>query len=224
MKDFSRRNFLAGMGSLLATEAMSAGEAEEGAAGEAARASGLPPSDARELPHRDRRLEVRTLETPRTPQSYDSQAAWLARAARLREQILVAAGLWLLPEKTPLRAQVFDRLDQQGYSVEKVYFESYPRFFCTGNLYRPRGGSATPPFPGVLCPHGHWNYGRPEHNPGDVDGCSVPARCMNFALQGYVSFAYDMVGYNDSFQVPHNWGRDMKAPWSLSLEALRLGL
>jgi dienelactone hydrolase len=169
-------------------------------------------------------LEVRTLDTPRVPPSFKSQAAWEERAAKLREQILVAAGLWPLPEKTPLRAQVFDRIDQEGYSVEKVYFESHPRFYCTGNLYRPLGRSAAPPFPGVLCPHGHWNYGRLEHCPDDMNGCSVPARCMNFALQGYVAFAYDMVGYNDSFQVPHDWGRDMKAPWTLSKEALRLGL
>jgi dienelactone hydrolase len=47
---------------------------------------------------------------------------------------------------------------------------------------------------------------------------------LNFALQGYVSFAYDMVGYNDSFQVPHDWGRDPKSPWGLSQEGLRLGL
>jgi dienelactone hydrolase len=47
---------------------------------------------------------------------------------------------------------------------------------------------------------------------------------LNFALQGYVSFAYDMVGYNDSFQVPHDWGRDPKSSWGLSPEALRLGL
>ena len=225
MQDRSRRDFLLGVGSVLATGVAPPGaEGYASDAGEKARIASLPASDARDLPSRDRRLEVRTLDTPRVPPSFKSQAAWEERAAKLREQILVAAGLWPLPEKTPLQAQVFDRIDQEGYSVEKVYFESYPRFYCTGNLYRPLGRSAAPPFPGVLCPHGHWNYGRLEHNPDDLNGCSVPARCMNFALQGYVAFAYDMVGYNDSFQVPHDWGRDMKAPWTLSREALRLGL
>jgi len=184
----------------------------------------LQSSDPRDLPTRDHRLEVRTLDTPRMPSQYKSRAQWETRAARLRQQILAAAGLWPLPEKTPLRAEVFDRIEAQGYSVEKVCFESHPRFFCTGNLYRPLRGPAKPPFPGVLCPHGHWNYGRLEHNPGDDNGCSVPERCLNFALQGYVSFAYDMVGYNDSFQVPHDWGTDQEAPWGLSREALRLSL
>jgi len=225
MQDQSRRGFLSGAASLLAASVAPAGAAGLAVeAGEKARSAGLEASRPGDLPARDRRLEVRTLDTPRMPPSSKSRAAWEERAAKLREQILVAAGLWPMPEKTPLRVQVFDRIEQEGYSVEKVYFESYPRFYCTGNLFRPRGGSAAPPFPGVLCPHGHWNYGRLEHNPGDTNGCSVPARCMNLALQGYVAFACDMVGYNDSFQVPHNWGLDMKAPWTLSQEALRLGL
>ena len=225
VEDRSRRGFLLGVGGVVA-----AGVAPPGAvgyaseAGEKARITALPASDARDLPPRDCRLEVRTLDTPRVPPSFKSRAAWEARAAQLREQILAAAGLWPLPEKTLLKAQVFDRIDQEGYSIEKVHFESYPQFYCTGNLFRPHGGSAAPPFPGVLCPHGHWGYGRLEHSPDDMNGCSVPARCMNFALQGYVAFAYDMVGYNDSFQVPHTWGRDMKAPWTLSHQALRLGL
>jgi len=225
MQDQSRRGFLSGAASLLAASVAPAGAAGLGVgAGENAGSAGLQASPAGDLPARDHRLEVRTLDTPRVPPSFKSRAAWEERAAKLREQILVAAGLWPLPEKTPLRVQVFDRIEQEGYTVEKVYFESYPSFYCTGNLFRPRGGSAAPPYPGVLCPHGHWNYGRLEHNPGDIDGCSVPARCMNFALQGYAAFAYDMVGYNDSFQVPHHWGRDMPAPWTLSQEALRLGL
>jgi hypothetical protein len=150
MKDRSRRNFLAGAGSLLAAGPMAAGGRDTRPAGEREGvASRSPASDPRDLPARDRRLEVRTLDTPRTPPHSESRAKWEARAVRLREQILAAAGLWPLPEKTPLRAEVFDRIDLEGYSIEKVYFESYPRFFCTGNLYRPRGGSATPPYPGV---------------------------------------------------------------------------
>ena len=35
---------------------------------------------------------------------------------------------------------------------------------------------------------------------------SVPARAINLARQGYVVFAYDMVGYNDTLQTPHDFG------------------
>jgi len=184
----------------------------------------LMASDPRELPGKDARLGIRTLDTPVNPRRYATRAEWEGRAARLREQILSAAGLWPMPERTPLRAQVFDKVEQGDFSVEKVFFESFPGFFCTGNLYRPRGGEHKPPFPGILNPHGHWIYGRLENAPGDFNGGAIPTRCMNFALQGYVSFAYDMVGYNDSFQVPHYYQHDEPARWELTREGERLWL
>jgi dienelactone hydrolase len=186
------------------------------------------PAPLRELPGRDARLRVRTIDTPFQPLRFSSRAEWQAFATKLRRQVLSAAGLWPMPERTPLNAEIFDRIEARGFSVEKVFFESYPGFYCTGNLYRP--ASAAGRRPAILCPHGHWSYGRLEHvmgnggGPGFQEATSVPQRCMNFALQGYVSFAYDMVGYNDSFQVPHHYGRDERRPWSLTPEGLRLWL
>jgi len=48
-------------------------------------------------------------------------------------------------------AQIFGRLERDGYKVEKVYFESLPGFYVTGNLYRPKGVSGKRP--AVLSPH-----------------------------------------------------------------------
>jgi dienelactone hydrolase len=222
MSDPSRRRFLLGAGVSLPVGLLSSPMSARPTA--ASDSAGLPLADPRDVPASDRRLEVRTIDTLVVPRKYSSRREWEARAARLREQILSAAGLWPMPERAPLNAQIFDRIEQDGFTVEKAYFESYPGFFSTGNLYRPRGGKHQPPFPGILCPHGHWNYGRLEHAPDDLNGGSVPQRCMNFALQGYVAFAYDMVGYNDSFQVPHYYGRDENAAWGLSAEGLRLWL
>jgi dienelactone hydrolase len=218
MKSQTRRRFLAGAGlsipaGLLATQS--------GRAASGLQAPAMPAGDPRDLPAADARLEVRTLDTPRTPRKVKSRAEWEERAQELRHQILASAGLWPMPAKGPLNAQVFDRLEQDRFTIEKVYFESYPKFFSTGNLYRPRGGVHKAPYPGILCPHGHWNYGRLEHNPGDLNGGSIPQRCMNLAMQGYVVFAYDMVGYNDSFQVPHYFSYDEKAPWGLTPEGMR---
>jgi len=136
----------------------------------------------RDLPHTD------TVFVPRHFATLDEWQAW---RDHLRRQILWAAGLMPMPEKTPLNAHVFGRIERDGYSVEKAYFESYPGFLVTGNLYRP----LTPGrHPGVACPHGHWKNGRLQ----DDDVGSIPARCITLARMGCVVFAYDMVGYNDS--------------------------
>ncbi len=177
----------------------------------------VPARAGETIPPVDRRaVEVRTLDTPCTFTPYADKEAWLARARFLREQVLVSAGLWPMPEKGPLNPHVFGRIEHGDYSVEKVYFESRPGFYVTGNLYRPVG--KTGPFPGVLSPHGHWAYGRLENG---ADG-SIPARGISLARQGYVVFSYDMVGYNDSRQVDHRLLDPRLAQWGIGSLGLHL--
>jgi dienelactone hydrolase len=178
---------------------------------------GVSAVDARDaVPAEDRRAEVRTLDTPWRWDPPRTATAWQARARHLREQVLVAAGLWPLPEKRPLRAQVFGRSEQGDHSVEKVCFESLPGFFVTGNLFRPLGRNG--PFPGVLSPHGHWDYGRLENGARG----SVPARAISLARQGHVVLTYDMVGYNDSRQVDHRLLDPGLAQWGIGSLSLHL--
>lgn len=146
-----------------------------------------------------------------------TKAEWMEKSAELREHILVSNGLTPMPEKTPLNAHIFGRIEREDYTVEKVYFEAYPGFFTTGNLYRPKGKKG--PFPGIVSPHGHWGRGRLENS----EAGSVPGRCINFAKQGYVIFSYDMVGRVDSGeQIDHAYGGEREALWGLSLMALQL--
>ena len=44
-----------------------------------------------------------------------------------------------LPERTPLNAKIFGRIENKDYSIEKVYIETLPGFYLSGNLYRPLG-------------------------------------------------------------------------------------
>lgn len=158
----------------------------------------------------------RDLNTPYTFPNY-TKSEWIEKVEALRQQIRVANGLLPEHESTPLNAQIFGRIEREDYTVEKVYFEAFPGFFTTGNLYRPIGKSG--PFPGIVNPHGHWGRGRIE----DIERGSIPARCINFAKQGYVAFAYDMIGYNDSEkQIEHRFGGDKEALWGLSAMALQL--
>ncbi len=147
---------------------------------------------------------------------YDSLEAWEGRAADLRRHILVSTGLWPLPEKPPLRPEVYGRVERDGYSVEKAFFQSHLGFLVTGNLYRPLGKKG--PFAGVISPHGHWSVGRRANE----ERGSVPGRCINLARQGHVVFTYDMIGYNDSKQLTHKFGGQREELWGLSLLGLQL--
>ena len=169
-------------------------------------------------PLQDTRVaDVRHVHTPWTLRTYPTREAWEARAAEIRQHILVSLGLWPLPEKTPLNAEVFGRIEQDGYRVEKVYFESLPGFFVCGNLYRPLGRKG--PFPGVASPHGHWRNGRLENS----DMGSIPGRCINLARQGHVVFSYDMAGYLDSDQIVHRGYGGFRADlWGIGVMGLQL--
>jgi hypothetical protein len=135
------------------------------------------------------RPPYRTLDDRLKPREYATLADWQRRADYLREHVLASAGLVPMPAKTPLRPQIFDEKQRPDYSVSKVYFESLPGFYVTGNLYRPNGAG---PFPAILTPHGHW------------------------------AFTYDMIGFNDSRQLTHEFGGRREALWGLSLAGLQL--
>ena len=171
----------------------------------------IPVTDARntEIPNTDTHFTART---------YKTLAEWQARRAYLRKQILSAAGLLPMPPKTPLHPQIFGRIENKTYSIEKVLLETMPGYYLGGNLYRPLKPAPAGGFPAIVSPHGHWNYGRLEH----TVLASVPARCINFAQQGYVVFCYDMVGYNDTIQTPHDFGSPAEQLWDFGPLSLQL--
>lgn len=145
----------------------------------------------------------------------ESREAWKRRREQLQRQVLVSQGLWPMPTRQPLEPVLHGPIEQDGYTVEKVYFQSMPGFYVTGNLYRP-SGSHTEKLPGVLCPHGHWANGR-FYDCGEkairrqivqgaerfLDGGRSPmqSRCVQLARMGCVVFHYDMIGYADSQQI-----------------------
>jgi dienelactone hydrolase len=168
----------------------------------------LPPTDARniDLHHTDFHFTMPQYGLP----------DWEAHKAHLQRQILVAAGLYPLPEKTPLHPEISGRIERVDYSIEKVALETMPGYYLGGNLYRPLHPNGK--VPAVLTPHGHWTYGRLENAP-DFSG---PALGINLARQGYVAFAYDMVGYNDTLQTEHAFTSPAYQLWSFTPLGLQL--
>jgi len=100
-------------------------------------------------------------DTHATLPNFHTLQDWEKRKTQLRKQILSAAGLYPMPERSPLHAEVFGRLQREDYTIEKVLLETLPGYYLGGNLYRPlnHGGK----LPGILNPHGHWTYGRLEN-------------------------------------------------------------
>ena len=143
----------------------------------------------------------------------DNAAQWYERAEQLRRRVLVSTGLWPMPEKTPLEAVVFGKTQRDGFTVEKVYFQSLPGHYVTGLLFRPDGKSETLR-PAVLSPHGHGGrmqeYSDAEVAKQIAQGAEhfaksgkrpKLARCAQLARMGCVCFIFDMLGYADSQQI-----------------------
>jgi dienelactone hydrolase len=143
-----------------------------------------------------------------------SKSDWEKRAERVRRQILVSQGLWPMPTKTPLNAVIHGKMDRGDYTVEKVFFESAPGFFVTGNLYRPKNivGKA----PGVLFAHGHWADARfyeatdaelrrelaeGEERFEQGGRSRFQSMCVQLARMGCVVWQWDMLGNSDSQQL-----------------------
>jgi hypothetical protein len=181
-------------------------------------AQGGTPPDARLGPPVD-------LDHPFTfkPEQFPTKEAWNVRARELRQQLLVSLGLWPMPARTPLKPVIHGRIDRDDYTIEKVFFASYPGHYVSGNLYRPKAALANGATrrPAVLSPHGHWENGRLLERSeeegrklvaagGDktLDGARYPmqARCAMLARLGFIVFQWDMVGYADSQQIQHRAG------------------
>ncbi len=124
---------------------------------------------------------------------------WQARADSLRAHVRKGMELDVTPELTPLNPRFRNKKELNGYTVESVAFESLPGFFVTGNLYRPSGKHKQKSLAVVLMPHGHFSkeddYGRFRRD--------VQHNAAAMARMGALVFAYDMVGWGESVQLPH---------------------
>src|SRR5579872_3900241 len=111
------------------------------------------------------------------------------RRAYLRE--VMVRDLGGFPDRTPLNARVTGTLDRGDYRIEKIIFESQPRFYVTANLYVPKTGQ--PPYPAVLYPLGH-ELGAKSHTAWQITLASL-------AKKGYVALAWDPIGQGERIQM-----------------------
>jgi len=103
----------------------------------------------------------------------------------------------------PLNARTTGQIQADGYTIEKIIYESLPGFFVTANLYRP---NAPGRYPAVLLQSGHTQEGKTEPQ----------ALAANLALKGFVALAFDPVGQGEREQ---SFDPQLQAPaagWSVN--------
>ena len=121
----------------------------------------------------------------RTVAEFSAGEDWLEWGKRARSEMHRAVGGF--PERTPLDARITGGLDRDGYTVEKLIYESRPGFLVTANLYLPKDGE--PPYPAVLSPCGHTSNGKA--------GEMYQRVYISLAKLGFVVLAYDPVGQGE---------------------------
>lgn len=167
---------------------------------------GTRPADARLVPLKD-------LDGTFPFQPPGSREAWNTRAEAVRRRILVSQGLWPMPTRTPLTPVIHGRIEREDYTIEKVYFESAPGLFVTGNLYRPKTPRGR--VPAVLFAHGHWKDARLSFETDaklraeiasgqerfEQGGRSrFQSLCVQLARMGCVVWQWDMLSDSDAVQ------------------------
>ncbi len=126
-----------------------------------------------------RKAEVEKLKTP---------ADVAGRQTALRAKFIDALGGF--PDKTPLNAKTVGTLKREGYTVEKVIYESRPEHHVTANLYLPDGKG---PFPGVLLPLGHSSNGKAADY--------MQRAAVLLAKNGIAALVYDPIGQGERTQL-----------------------
>ncbi len=147
----------------------------------------------------------------------ESLSEWETRKEYVQRRIKVATGLWPMPTKTPLNAVIHGKIEGDGYTVEKVYFESAPGLFVTGNLYRPTNIEGK--VPGVMFAHGHRKDARfdiasdEKTRKNIADGAerfesagrsTFQSLCRQVVKMGCVVWQWDMLGDSDAIQFSRN--------------------
>ena len=93
------------------------------------------------------------------------------------------------PQDVP-RVHKTGTLEADDYVVEKLAYESFPGYFVSALLYKPKKVAA--PIPGVLSPCGHSTNGKAA---GEYQKLHI-----NLAKRGYVVLTYDPVGQGERSQ------------------------
>ncbi len=127
------------------------------------------------------------------------RASWEAQRAEYRRQLMEMLGLDPLPERTDLQVTVTGTIETDDFVVEKLYFQSMPRLYVTGNLYRPKELSGR--VPAILYVCGHAGVRKEGISYGNK--CAYQHHGVRFARLGYVCLVIDSVQLGEIEGIHH---------------------
>jgi len=132
---------------------------------------------------------------------------WKKLRPRYKEEYFYMLGLWPMPAKTPLKATVTDTLRRDGYVVDMLHYQSWPRLYVTGNLYRPAEIKTGERLPAVLYLCGH------AHQPRNGNKTVYQSHGIWLARHGYVCLVLDTLQLGEIAAIHHGTYREGRWWW-----------
>ena len=121
-------------------------------------------------------------------------AALAAYQRKVRTALVEALGGF--PERCPLNVTVTGRVARDGYTVEKLYFESQPGHHVTANLFLPDPAKFPGKRPGIVVPCGHSTNGKASNG--------YQRGALQAAQAGMVALCYDPIDQGERVQCRKN--------------------
>jgi dienelactone hydrolase len=140
-------------------------------------------------------------------QDVNSLQDWQKLRGRYKEEYFYMLGLSPRPEKTPLQATITGTLTGDGYVVDLLHYQSMPRLYVTGNLYRPAQVDKGQRLPAVLYVCGHSGRGR------DGNKTAYQSHGMWFARHGYICLVLDSLQLGEIGAIHHGTYREGRWWW-----------
>ncbi len=113
---------------------------------------------------------------------------WKARQAKVKKLFSKVIGKF--PRKTPLNAKVVGIIKKENFRIEKIIFESQPKFYVTAAMYIPN--NIKEKRPAIIYTCGHSILGIKTEIYQQV--------CMNLANKGFIVFNFDPVSQGERMQ------------------------
>jgi cephalosporin-C deacetylase-like acetyl esterase len=139
--------------------------------------------------------------TARAVDELSSRERWEAVAPKRREEMRRMLGLLPWPERTPLNVKITGTLQGNGYTVEKLAFESLPSMYVTANLYVPAVRKGKVPAIVYVCGHAYTPQGAKV---------AYQRHGISLAKNGYVAIIIDPIQIAELYGVHHGvYGQEM---------------